>query len=327
MAKYHKPVAGSRCFWPRKRAKRFYPRMKFTSVLGPMGIAGYAAYKAGMTHVSLINTKKGSATEGKEITRPVTVFDCPPLAVAGVKAYKRVLESSSSYALIWADSISKDLKRKTSVPASTKSRESVEKLGGELADFSDVRLLVHTRPRETGFGKKKPELFEVPLSGTISEKWEFAKARLGGEIRVSDVFKEGEYVDVRSVSKGKGVQGPVARFHVKIRSRKNKKKRRHIGCLGPRDVARVRPNTVAYAGQMGFQTRTEFSKKIIKIGKDGIAPKGGFINYGSVKRDYLLLEGSVPGPKKRLVMMRRGLRAPKKQEPSEVRNVYLYSQQ
>jgi large subunit ribosomal protein L3 len=67
------------------------------------------------------------------------------------------------------------------------------------------------------------------------------------------------------------------------------------------------------AGQLGFQTRTELNKRILKIGENGeeINPKGGFKNYGIVKTNYLLLEGSVPGPKKRLVRLRAAIRPPK----------------
>ena len=48
----------------------------------------------------------------------------------------------------------------------------------------------------------------------------------------------------------------------------------------------------------------------MKISEDGdeINPKGGFIRYGLIKSDYLLLLGSVPGPKKRLVRLRTSIR-------------------
>lgn len=64
------------------------------------------------------------------------------------------------------------------------------------------------------------------------------------------------------------------------------------------------------AGQMGFQTRTELNKRILKFGNGNeINPKGGFIRYGIIKSYYLLIEGSVPGSKKRLVMIRKAIRS------------------
>ncbi len=66
------------------------------------------------------------------------------------------------------------------------------------------------------------------------------------------------------------------------------------------------------AGQTGYHQRTEYNKKILKIGEadqvDEINPKGGFIKYGLVKNNYLLLKGSLPGPSKRLVMLRKAIR-------------------
>lgn len=42
--------------------------------------------------------------------------------------------------------------------------------------------------------------------------------------------------------------------------------------------------------------------------EEEINPKGGFINYGNIKGDYLLLLGTVPGPKKRLIRLRKTIR-------------------
>ena len=63
-------------------------------------------------------------------------------------------------------------------------------------------------------------------------------------------------------------------------------------------------------GQMGYHQRTEFNKRLIKIGEDGteITPEGGFINYGLVRARYVLIKGSVPGPSKRLVRIRHAMR-------------------
>ncbi len=322
MGKKHKPVAGSRGFWPKKRAKRIYPRFKKMS--GSAKLLGFGAYKAGMAQVSLRDLKKGSVTEGEEITRPITVIDCPPLSVCGVKLYKSTAYGMKSAAVVWAEKVEKDLKRKTFVPKQpNKNMEGVEKA---IESFSEIRLLVHPKPRESGVGKKRPELLEIPVGGGVKEGWAYAKEKLGKEIKITDVFAEGEYVDMSAVSKGKGYQGPVKRFGIKIRARKHEKKRRHVGTLGPVTPARVLPGKIAMPGQLGFQTRTEFNKKILRLGTGGIEPKGGFLNYGKVPGDFMLVEGSVPGPKKRFILIRPGLRAPQK-ESVEVVDVFLHSQQ
>lgn len=323
MAKGHKPRAGSRAFWPKKRAKRIYPRVGSVPEVKTEGSfpLAFAAYKAGMTQVVYTDTKEGP-TQGQVVSKAVTVLDCPPLAVCGIVAYKKTTHGLKCIGAVLSEKPSKDLKRKTSVPDKPSSK--IEDIGKIKPD--DIRLLVHTKPREA-FGKKKPEVFELPLSGKIEEKLEYANSKLGEEIKIEDVFKIGEYVDARAVTKGKGYQGPVKRFGVKIRGRKHKKKRRHIGVLAPRNVARVLPNTVAYAGQLGFQTRTEYNKRVLKIGQNrDINPSGGFVNYGFVKGSYALLEGSVPGPKKRLIVLRKGMRI-KKEQPVEIKKIVLESQQ
>ena len=61
-----------------------------------------------------------------------------------------------------------------------------------------------------------------------------------------------------------------------------------------------------------------FNKKVLKIASadevDQINPDGGFIKYGLVKNDYILIKGSVPGPSKRLVILRQAIRPTKKSE-------------
>ncbi len=68
--------------------------------------------------------------------------------------------------------------------------------------------------------------------------------------------------------------------------------------------------TVPNAGQMGYQQRTEYNKRVLKIGEKGeeITPSGGFPHYGVVRNSYVILHGSIPGPTKRLISMRDAIR-------------------
>ncbi len=321
MGKKHKPRSGSRGFWPRKRAANIYDTFKTHPEVKEVMPLDFAGYKAGMTHLIMNDNRKASVTHGKEIATPVTILDCPSLVVAGIKTYKA--DSNGAYysvGIIWAEKVSKDLERKTRVPKKIEAKKPLEHAEKNLEKLSDIRLLVHTKPRESGIGKKRPELFEIVLGGDLKQKLDYAKQRIGKEIRAPDVFKEGEFVDVKAVTKGKGFEGPVKRFGIKIRSRKNKKKMRHVGTLGPRQWARVRPNISPMAGQLGFQTRTEINKRILKIGSKS-NPKAGWPHYGLVNGDYILLSGSVPGPKKRLIMLRKSLNPPKRTDHVEVKQV------
>lgn len=330
MAKHFKPRKGSRAYWPKKRAARIYPNIKTYPESEKVIPLSFAAYKAGMSRAIVFDSTKNRPTSGHEIVRPVTIMDCPPLSVCGIKLYRSTAYGLKDAGIVWADGLAKDLYRKTNTPKKTGSKLAMEKAEKALDSLSDVRLLVHTRPRESGIGKKRPELFEIPIGGKdVRERWEYAKSRLGSELRVSDVFADGEMVDAVGVSKGKGYQGPVKRFGVKVRSRKNKKKMRHVGSLGPQNPARVIPAKLAMPGQLGFQTRTEYNKNIIKIGDKpaDVNPLGGLPNYGVVRAGYIVIEGSVPGPKKRLVMLRKAMRPPREKGQLELRKVLLDPQQ
>lgn len=316
-----------------KRAKKIYPRMKHSPQLEivqkKMGATikpvEFAGYKAGMTHVIIIDARKRSVTHGMEVSKAVSVFECPPLYVFGVKLYGKNINKFVDIGMIWAKDLKKDISRRLDAPKKTHSQFS--DFEGRLGDVADIRIVVQTQPRETAIEKKKPEIFELDLSGSVEDKWKYAKEKLGKELDVSEVFSEGEYLDVKAVTKGKGYQGPVKRFNIKIRSRKNKLKIRHLGTMGPVTPSRVLPGAVAQAGQMGFQTRTEFNKRLVKIGNDGVNVKGGFINYGEVKKNYIFIEGSVPGSKKRLVFFRKSFRNFNAKDPVEIKHISTESQQ
>jgi large subunit ribosomal protein L3 len=324
MAKGHKPVAGSRAYWPKKRAKRIYPRLKAVSSDQVMPL-GFAGYKAGMTQIVYTDTRKGSPTEGREVTRSATVLDCPSLVVVGIRTYKKTHNGLKTLHTVWSEKPSKDLERKAKIHKK-QDQAKISDIESQVEKIDDIRLLVHSKPRESGLGKKRPEVFEIPIGGEPSKKWEYAKGKLGQELKASEVFSEGEYLDPSAVSKGKGYQGPVKRFGIKVRPRKHEKKRRHTGVLGVRNVARVLPGKIAMAGQLGFQSRTEYNKRILKLASGELNPSGGWINYGMIKGDYMIVEGSIPGPKKRFVILRKGIRS-KKTDPVEVKTVILSSQQ
>ena len=89
--------------------------------------------------------------------------------------------------------------------------------------------------------------------------------------------------------------------------------------------------SVPRAGQMGFHQRTEYNKRILKIGTDGkeITPRGGFMRYGVIRGSYMLLEGSISGPEKRPIRIRYPARPPKQipEEPPQITQISLASPQ
>ncbi len=319
----HRPKRGGRAFYPRKRAKRIYPEQNFPKIPGdevkPLGFAGY---KAGMTHVLLLDQDSNSPTYKTQIARAVTVLECPPLTVFGFRCYTKTYEGLKTLCDVIASNLDKKkLLRKTTLGRGKIPETKLEEV--ELDKVSEIRLLCHTNPPF----KKTPEIFELALSGNVSAQFEYAKSVLGKTVSIGDVFSEGDYIDVTAVTKGHGFEGPVVRFGIKLHGRKMKQMHRHVGCLGDRRRGRILP-TVPAAGQHGFQTRTELNKRILKVlPPEEINVSGGFPHYGIVKNTCVLIDGSVPGPRKRLVRMRVAIRAPPKKVPVQIAYISTSSKQ
>ncbi|MFT4303270.1 MAG: 50S ribosomal protein L3 [Candidatus Woesearchaeota archaeon] len=320
MGKTDGPRHGSMQFWPRKRAKTQTPRIR--ARVNVSGVDGVYGYKVGMTHVSVKDAGATSRTKNEVIVKPVTIVECPPMKVAGVRFYKKkdgVLFAVSDF---FADKLDKELSRKIIVP---KFKEIID------VDYDDLRLIVYTRPSLTSLKKKKPEVFELGISGSKEEKLAYAKEKLGKEIAVSEVLKENELVDVHGVTTGKGYQGPVKRFGVQIRNHKSEKTKRGPGSLGPWCGQQHIMYRVAHAGQTGYFLRTEYNKPVLAIIDDisKVNPKDGFINYGLVKTTYILLVGSVLGPKKRMLRLLHASRpnAKKKTNSYKLINISTESKQ
>lgn len=304
-----RPTRGSKAFYPKKRARRIYARIHSWPESKEVKPLGFSGYKAGMTHVLLTEPNaKG------QVSRSVTILDCPPVSILGFRCYTG---NRSSFD-VFSENMSKNVPRKLKISKTPKKVE--EQLAKLPKSVTKVYLICHTN---CGF-KKKPEIFEIAIGGSVEEQMKYAKEMIGKDLKISDIFKEGDYVDVTAVTKGMGFQGPVERFGVKILGRKAQQMQRHVGSLGQNVPGKVRWN-VPQGGQLGFQTRTEFNKRIVKI-MDGFKPKGGIVNYGEVTGDAVLIEGSVPGPRKRLIRLRSSIRM-KKPLPVSVNYVSMENKQ
>jgi large subunit ribosomal protein L3 len=284
-----------------------------------------------MTHVFMIDDRKGSLTAGQEIVMPATVIDVPPLVVCAIKLYGQTTRGFNTLMEVWSSALSKDLARVLVIPEKYDQQKALSEAEALVKDGKvvEVRLLLHTQPRLSSVPKKKPDLVEISIGGpSIGERWNRSKELLGKQIKVTDVFKEGEFVDVSAITKGKGFQGPVKRWGIKILPRKQDDGSRQVGTLGPWKPSRVMW-TVPGPGQMGYNQRTDINKRILKLGVKGeeVTPSGGFMRYGPVKRDYVLLAGSIPGPAKRLVHLRRAMKGPAQIAPPSVTSISIVSQQ
>src|SRR3989344_8313678 len=212
MPRTRHPRAGSLQFWPRVRSKYSYPRIRNWSTNKEAKLLGFAGYKVGMTHLMINDNKQHSMTKGMEIFCPVTVIECPPIKTASIKFYKNTKDGQKIVSELFADNLDKEFENKL-----TKQK----KKGKESESYDFLRMLCYMQPKLTNIGKNTPETFEIAIGGTKEQQIVYAKEKLGKEIKIDEVFKEGQQFDVHSISIGKGFQGPMKRFGIQLRHHKS----------------------------------------------------------------------------------------------------------
>ena len=135
---------------------------------------------------------------------------------------------------------------------------------------------------------------------------EMMSYEVGQEIKV-DSFVAGEVVDVTGTSKGKGYQGVIKRHGQHIGPKGHGSgAHRIVGSMGP-----IAPNRIApgkkLPGQMGNVTRTVQNLEIVAV---------------DVENNVLLISGSIPGPKKGLVVVKTAIKGNGKVNPAEDLIIY-----
>jgi large subunit ribosomal protein L3 len=116
---------------------------------------------------------------------------------------------------------------------------------------------------------------------------------LGKEIRVQDVFAEGDFVDAVGTSKGKGFQGVVKRHNfagVGGQTHGQHNRLRAPGSMGNASFASRVPKGKRLAGRMGGDRVKLANLKIVKI---------------MAEQNVVIVSGSVPGAKNSTVILQK----------------------
>jgi len=238
---------------------------------------------------------------------------------------------------VWATHLSDEVKRrfyknwysckkkaftKYAKKASEKPAEYEAELNRIKTHCDVVRVLAHTQIRKLKLRQKVANLLEIQVNGgDVAAKVDFARNLFEKSVEVSQVFAEGETLDICAATRGHGFAGVISRWGVTRLPRKTHRGLRKVACIGAWHPARVK-STVARAGQQGYHHRTEINKRVLRIGKKGdtksastesdltekgITPVGGFPHYGVVNEDWLMVKGCVSGSRKRPVTLRKSL--------------------
>jgi len=304
MAKKRAPRRGSLQFWPRKRAAKEVARVRSWNTEQP-GLTGFFGYKAGMISIAYKDPRKNAPTKDEVITHSATILECPPIIIRSVRFYHDPYQGQAVKTDFLNPSIPKTMTKFISKPSSP------HQLPDTLPDnVSEIRVILATQPYLTGIGKKKPDFFEVKLGGSLEEQFKWVKENLDKEIPVSEVFNEGEVIDLHGVTKGKGFQGTIKRYGIKLLSHKSEKKKRGQANLGAWTPSKVL-FSVPQPGKMGYHLRTEYNKLIFKIQNKEDQHKP-IHKYGVLKSDYIIIKGSIQGPKKRGITITKPVREKKR---------------
>ena len=169
--------------------------------------------------------------------------------------------------------------------------KTVEKDGYEAVQlgYKDVREKVSNKPKigHTNKAGTSPKRFLREIRGVQTADYTL------GQVLDASVFQVGEMVDVSGVSKGKGFQGVIKR-HNQSRGPMGHGSQYHrgVGSLGtllPMHVLKGKK----LPGHMGNELSTIQNLEVVKV---------------DLEENVILIKGSVPGPKKSLVMIRTAVK-------------------
>jgi large subunit ribosomal protein L3 len=122
-----------------------------------------------------------------------------------------------------------------------------------------------------------------------------ATLEVGQQVKLDEVFAEGQMVDVQGVSKGRGCSGVMRRhnFAGQTQTHGTHEYKRHGGSIGTNMTpGRVLPG-VKMPGQYGNKTTSVLNQRIVKV-----LPEEGLI----------LIRGGIPGFRNALVMVRGAIK-------------------
>tara|TARA_Y100000817_G_scaffold191520_1_gene149658 strand:- start:564 stop:1196 length:633 start_codon:yes stop_codon:yes gene_type:complete len=179
--------------------------------------------------------------------RPCTVIEAGPCTITQIKDQKK--DGYNAIQLSY-DELSK---KKVNKPISGHFKKSSSQPKKKIVEFKNFR-------------SKELKLF-----------------KLGMELKLSDIFRENDFLDVKSLSKGKGFQGVVKRHNfsgVGESTHGQHNRLRAPGSIGAGSTPSRVFKGMRMAGRMGGENIKQQNLKVLKINKDN---------------NLVYVSGSVPG--------------------------------
>lgn len=174
-------------------------------------------------------------------------------------------------------------------PCRVIQRKNIEKDGYNAVQlgFKEVNKKKVSKPIIGHFNQFKVEPLKYMREFKVDDSNKYSS---GMEIKV-DIFKEGDKVDIISISKGKGFAGAIKRHHFSGGPKTHGQKEyfRSVGSMGATDAARVFKGK-KLPGHMGSDRVSMKNIKVVKV---------------DLGRNLLLVKGSVPGAKGTMVIINK----------------------
>ena len=172
-------------------------------------------------------------------------------------------------------------------PCVISQKKTIENDGYEAVQigFSDLKASKVNKPMKGHFAKG-----DVAPKKVLREfRFEDVSAMNVGDIIKADIFAEGEAVDVRGTSKGKGYAGVIKRWNFSRlkETHGTGPVHRHGGSLGSIDPARIFRGK-KMAGHLGNERVTVQNLSVVKV---------------DAEKNIIAVKGAVPGPKGGIVVL------------------------
>ena len=160
---------------------------------------------------------------------------------------------------------------------------------------------------QIGYGDMKASKVNKPMKGHFQKgdvapkkvlrefRFEDISAMNVGDIIKADIFAEGDSVDVRGTSKGKGYAGVIKRWNFgRLKETHGTGPvHRHGGSLGTIDPARIFKGK-KMAGHLGHERVTVQNLSVVKV---------------DAEKNIIAVKGAIPGPKGGIVVLFESVKA------------------
>lgn len=152
-----------------------------------------------------------------------------------------------------------------------------------------------------GIFKNEKKGIDLPFKKILKEirvdKSDLDKINIGDTISFADIVKEGDYIDVSGISKGKGTQGVMKRHNFSG----------GVGSHG--GMSHRRPGSI---GSNTFPAHVWRGKRMAgHMGNESVTIQNLVVEKFNAENKFLLIRGALPGPNGSVVVIKKAIKKQK----------------